>query len=219
MDIRIIQQSDLYLEVLSDYFRVFYEKEPWGDYKGCDYCFGLLPLNEAPRFGKNEEYCTHCRKLLGPFWSVSRCKSALEETNLFIGLFSDNNLKGWIIAKPVSEEVLAIDYVGLDPGLRRKKPKIIMMKEMVHLLILFYIRKQGGFLSEWANKRLLRLPIMSLQLYCFFEEQAKKMGYKRIQSTTHKNAKNIYYAFSSVGFKLTNKSLPNNRVLFVKELY
>lgn len=219
MDIRILEQIDPYLENLSDYFRDFYEKEPWGDYKGCDSCFGSLSLKEAPRFGINDDYCPHCKESLTAFWSVSRCKSALKETNLFTGLFSNNTLKGWIIAKPVSEIILAIDYMGLDSEFRRRKPKIIMMKEMVTILSLFHLKKHYSFLGEWANKRLLKIPIVSLQLYYFFEEQAKKMGYKMIQSKTHENARNIHYALRTVGFKLTQKNLPNNRVLFIKTLY
>lgn len=218
MTIRNIELIDPYLKDLSHYFRLFYEKEPWGDYKGCDFCFSSAALKEAPRFAKHETHCIYCKAPLGPFWSESRCKSALAETNLFTGLVLNDTLKGWIIAKPVSETIIAIDYMGLDPVFRRIKPKVILMKEMAHVLSLFYIKKHCSYLNEWASKHLLQIPIVSLQLFLFFEEQAKRMGYKSIQSTTHKNAKNIYYALRSVGFKLTQTDLSNDRVLFVKQL-
>lgn len=218
MDIRIINEIDPYLSTLSGYFRTFYEKEPWGDYKGCDHCYGELSLKEAPRFSSNEVSCTKCQRILGPFWSESRCKSSLTETNLFVAHLQDNALKGWIIGKPVTDSLLAIDYMGLDPKLRRVKPKIILMKEAICVVTYFLIKKWVKPLSAWANKRILNSPIPSLQLYCFFEDQAINMGYKAIQTTTHKDAKNIFNALRSVGFHLTQTDLPNNRVLFVKKI-
>ncbi|CEG55707.1 hypothetical protein [Legionella fallonii] len=219
MDIRCIDNSDKYLDTLSNYFRLFYEKEPWGDYQGCDNCYASLLVSEAPRFGQDEKICKNCGKPLGPFWSVSRCKSAVEETNLAVGYFENDELKGWIIAKPVSETILAINFMGLDSKFRRNKSKIILMKEALYTLSLMHIMKRLRYLNQWAYNRLLKIPIVSLQLYCFFENQAKKMGYTTIQSTTHKNARNIFNALRSVGFHLDSKNLPNDRVLFTKKLY
>lgn len=218
MDFRVIDDIDPYIPTISQYFRSFYEKEPWGDYKGCDHCYGSLPLKDAPRFSENEVHCQQCQRPLNPFWSEHRCKAALHNTNLFTGLFIADALKGWIIAKPISETILAIDYMGLDSQFRRRKPALILMKEAIQVVSLFAMKKYCPFLNNWSKQKIMQIPIVSLQLYNFFEEQALIRGYKTIQSTTHKQAKNIYHALRSVGFHLTEKNLPNDRVLFVKHL-
>lgn len=219
MDIRIVDDFEPYLGQISKYFRNFYEREPWGDYKGCDPCFGELSLEVAPRFKPTDTHCPKCGNALGAFWSESRCRNALKNNNLFVGAFDKDIIKGWIIAKPVSDKTIAIDYMGLDASLRRQnESKLQLFWNFLFMRYYLLIKKYLPKYRDWANQKLGALPFVSLKLYCFFEDACRDSGFSTIQSTTHQDAKNIHNALRNGGFSLTQNNLENNRVLFVKKL-
>lgn len=219
MDIKTINDFTPYLPTISDYFRHFYEKEPWGDYKACDNCFADISLDSVPRYKPEDTHCPKCNAHLGPFWSEARCKTVLKNNNLFVGLFDEGALKGWIIGKPISDKIIAIDFMGLDDQLRRKKDsKLLYIKSGIMMNYYLLVKKYFPSLTGWANAKLQKIPLVSLKLYCFFEDESRKLGYHMIHSTTHKDARNIHNALKNVGFSIQASELKNNRVLFVKKL-
>ncbi len=243
--IRSFERHDLkdsrVMVLLSSWFRSFYSKPPWDEYRICRKCKVLNDFSDLNTYSFREKltHCPVCETILTPFWDTERTmlylSQAMRNEN-FIGLWiiekKKNEIVGWIWGYEISSirnlsiqksrnnlddaPLFYIDVIGSAPMHRGNYGHLLkIFYKLAFIVKIKIIKKRSKQFDLLCS--IFRMPIKALLYLKLLEDVYNK--YKYLVTRTHEDANSVKKLLFFCGFREYQKDLVDpKRVFWINKL-